>query len=172
MAIKLVFCSSAAMNIEVRQVYHEPEAGANVLRSLADGRMDVEGHLGRPRAWTGCCSYCRLAWPNRTARPSTVHDALCRAARRCQYRLFIPLYSRRCPSVGLSRMLLAVAKTVVYCSCPYNEIQSVLLFKLYKLQWAYIEQGFGLITFDMMCPSVFQVEPVGKLQDFRDVSLC
>jgi len=67
--------SYATVNGESQQVWHLPEAGANVPRSLADGRMDVVGHLGQLRAWTGCCCR-RLAWPYRTARPSAVHDAL------------------------------------------------------------------------------------------------
>lgn len=71
------------------QVWHAPEAGANVPRGLADGRMDVEGHLGQLLLLL-LLLHGRLAC---TARPSTVHDALCRSlpARRCQYRLFIPL---------------------------------------------------------------------------------
>lgn len=76
-----------------RQVWHRPDAGANVPRSLwPDGRMDAKGQwLGLLAAGggrsTGCCCCWRLASPyratfHRSRRPPILHYCPRRPARR------------------------------------------------------------------------------------------
>jgi len=70
------------VNSDAQQVYHAPEAGANVPRSLADGRMDVEGPRGvaAREDWlllqllqVGLAEPYRATF-HRSRRPASLHD--------------------------------------------------------------------------------------------------